>query len=262
MRFFINADDFGWTDLLNAAIHESLCRGWIQQTSLMMNCGALEEAVRLTEQSGYRDRVCFHLNLMDGAPLTENIKSTALCYPKAGTFRNANAKRILRRCMSPRAIRAIRKECEAQMRAFRDRGFTSTRIDSHRWCLFHLPVWIAIRPLLKRYGFQTTRTPKGHLFETNKGVMRLYFRFVAALVGTALRYPETWSGCGGEMAEQKPGEGGHGDPLVELYVHPKMIDGVSTDTFFTYEKEQKPVEEVAAFAAGHGRLDDPYRAEG
>ena len=158
MKYFIGADDFGWNANLNEAIDMALCKGWVQRASLMVNAYGFSEAVRLAKEHGYADRISFHLNLAEETPLTEEIKRTVFTYnADKGKFCRMSNKGMQVRCMSHAVVKAIRTESEAQMRRFRDSGFTSTRIDSHRWCMFNLPVWHAIEPLLKQYGFTTPR---------------------------------------------------------------------------------------------------------
>lgn len=255
MRYFINADDFGINHSKTEAIDLGVRAGWIQRTSLIVNSEATAEACALARQHDYMDRVCFHLNLASGTPLTEAVKKTALC-DGSGNFCKAKAKAIQKRCMSRRAILAIREECEAQMRAFRSLGFKSKHLDSHTWCLCNLPVWIAVKPLLSRYGFETTRALSGHRLQTSSFLMRLYQKLVESRMRKKLRILEAWSGCGREVCSAREKSVIGADSLIEWYVHPDMIDGVSTDSLFSYHKEAKPLEEVAKLASSLGQLQD------
>ena len=110
----MNADDFGRDSGRTEAIDICMRQGLLQRASLMVNMECTEEAAALAKSGAYMDRVCFHLNLTDGLPLTNAIRSTAIC-DSNGKIIRANQKTVQRRCFSRGAISAIRQECEAQM---------------------------------------------------------------------------------------------------------------------------------------------------
>ena len=242
MTVFINADDFGLSQSKTQAIDWGIQAGWIQRTSLIVNGEAVEQAVTLCRAHGYADRVCFHLNLVEGKPLTDEITETALC--SGGVFCEIKNRTLLCRGMSPRTIRAIRRECEAQMRRFRELGFTSAHIDSHKWCLCSLPAWLAIRPLLEEYGFKTTRTLNGHRLSSCGGAMRRYYRMLVRMISGSLRTEEDWSGCGSELERALSAGKLNEQMRAELYVHPDMNGERAVDALYSYRREQKPLEEV------------------
>ena len=45
----------------------------------MVNMPYVDEAVRISKDNGFSDKVGLHLNLVEGRPLTENIRDTVLC---------------------------------------------------------------------------------------------------------------------------------------------------------------------------------------
>ena len=252
MKYVMNADDFGRDAGRTAAIDACMRQGLLQRASLMVNMESTKEAAELAKAGGYMDRVCFHLNLADGIPLTTGILDTAIC-GKTGTFARAAQKTVQRRCCSRKAISAIRRECEAQMQQFRDMGFTSTHMDSHLWCLCSLPVWLAIRPLMKKYGFRTVRTMKGHMLTSNGGKLLLYYKALQFFIRCCgIRHPEVWSGCPDEFMKQRNSCGADARKTVEIYVHPNMIDGIPTDTVFSYCWEKRPVSDEVALLSDIG----------
>lgn len=257
MEYFVTADDFGNTLTITQAINECILRGWVQNTCLLLNREALEQAVQLAKQNSYMDKVCFHLNLSTGYPLTDSIKKTRLC-DSSGKFCEASNAKIHRFCLSRYAIEAIREECEAQIKLFRSLGFTSIRIDSHMWRMCNLPVLIAIRPLIKKYGFKTTRTLSGHLLNSCKGLMRIYYRIMQFIMNLFFEVKENWCGSGGEFSKAiKKGKNISG--VIELYVHPDMVDNIPTDIFYSYSsnyanRESRSVENVVSYLKKHGDL--------
>lgn len=253
MRYFINADDFGINQNRTEAIHQGITKGWIQKTSLIVNMYALDEALKLADENGYMDRLRFHLNLADGFPLTDDVRRTALC-DKEGRFCKLHPVKIQLRCMYPRAIKAIRKEAEAQMKKYRDLGFASDYLDSHMWCMCNLPVWIAIKPLLKKYGFTTTRTMVGHRINAANSIVRLFFKYIFRLVKKELKINEAWCGSMGELIKAEKAGQINDNMLIELYVHPEFYDGVAMDNYYDYRGGKKPIEEIAAMVAEYGTL--------
>lgn len=214
--------------------------GTVQSCSLLVNLEHTGYAVELSKAHGYQEKVCFHLNLSEGRPLTGDIQRTGLCNT-AGDFRWANSKRILASCLSAGAIRAIRIEAEAQIRRFRDYGFTSYRLDSHDWILFNLPVWLAVKPLLKENGMETTRTACDSWIQRKPLPLWLYYRWMEKLIRKSLRMEATWSG--GLRSFQRASEKGliQPDTRAEIMTHPDLLDGELID-FSNHERI--PLQEV------------------
>lgn len=261
MRYFIHADDFGLRSHGNIAVDKAFRAGWIQRASLIVNIPVTEEACALAKEGGYQDRICFHLNLTHGEPLTDPIKNTFFCGPD-GKFWGAQLKTMAILGMSPRVIRAIRQECEAQMQRFRDLGFTSSHIDAHFWCMCAGPVWQAIRPLVKQYGFTTTRTLQGHQFSTATGIIKQYLKAIFHSTGRVLRYAEDSALLFKEFRHRGEVGGFEEDECIELYVHPRMVDGVCKDVRNSrIIADQFPMADIAAAAKQLGTLIDPGKED-
>lgn len=222
MRYFIHGDDFGRSHSRNLAIDRLMGEGSLDGTSLIVNLESTNEAVLLARQGGYEEKVCFHLNLSEGTPLTEAIRKTGLCR-QSGDFRWAGSKRILATCLSARTVRAIREEAEKQMQCFRALGFSSKRMDSHDWVLFNLPVWLAVKPLLKQYGFEITRTACENWIRTKNRPLRTYYKGMAKRIGGALQLASSWSG--GIRSLERAYDRGliRADTVAEIMTHPIML---------------------------------------
>ena len=249
MRYIINADDFGRNHNKTIAIDRAFRQGFIHRASLIMNMESMEEAVALAKDGNYTDRIGFHLNLTDGTPLTEPIKNTPVCNEK-GEFCRCSNKRFQRKCCRRRVILAIRQECEAQMRLFREKGFTSDHVDSHRWCHCNLPVWLAIRPLFRKYGFRTVRTMKGHMLTYEAGKLRAYYALLQRFIRfTGVSFSESWAGVSEEFLNLVVPAAGRYKGVVEVYMHPDIIDGKVQDIEFNYKYEKRPLDEIVALLA-------------
>lgn len=252
MQYFISADDFGYNHTINAATDEAFMKGQIQRASLMMNMEGTEEAVSLAREHGYMDKVAFHLNLTVWYPLTEDVKKTYICNSE-GRFRyGVTNYQVHKYALSREVIAKIRKECEAQMKKFRAYGFTSKHIDAHRWIICNIPVFFALWPLLRKYGFRTTRSLDGHYLNSINGEDRKYCKKVYSLIKLKLRVKENWSGCPSEFFDKAENEGFKKSARAEVYVHPDMIDGTAVDLFYNYANDLKPIAEIADKALRFG----------
>lgn len=70
MRLIINADDFGMTPGVTAAILHAMVHGIVTSTTMMVNMHGTEEAARLV-QDGTVTAVGLHINVTLGKPLTD-----------------------------------------------------------------------------------------------------------------------------------------------------------------------------------------------
>lgn len=155
LKLIVNADDFGMSHTKNLAINQAMRTGLCTQTSIVVNTPGFNEAVQLAQEGGYSDKVSLHLNLTVGKPLTEEISENKnWCVNGEFLYRPIikSYKQIL-----PTDILCIRNELEAQILCFLNSGFKLKRIDSHNWVHIRLPVWLALKPLLKKYNILSVR---------------------------------------------------------------------------------------------------------
>ena len=106
---------------------------------------------------------------------------------------------------------------------------------------------------MKKFGFHTVRTMKGHMFTSNSGKLLIYYRYLQFLMHFhGIRNPEIWSGCLEEFKNQLGSSSTHSRKAFEIYVHPNMIDGIPMDTVFNYRGERRPVADEAALLSDLG----------
>ena len=117
----------------------------------------------------------------------------------------------------------IRNEAEAQMRRFREMGFTSKHLDSHDWILFNLPVWLAVKPLIGKYGFETTRVGCEAWMRRKSFFLWKYYQWMNKLIRKNFRMMEAWSGGLRTIQEEQTRipEG-----RAEIIMHPDIVDGI------------------------------------
>ena len=148
----VNADDFGYSKVINQAIMTCLDRGLISSTTIMANMPGFDEACELAISGRYADRVGIHLNLTEGQPLLSDLQSnTALC-DASGQFR-----RFRPRILSKSDRRMIAAEVEAQILRCRGAGLRLTHADSHQHVHNEPLVLLAIQPVLSRLGIRNLR---------------------------------------------------------------------------------------------------------
>ena len=132
MQYILNADDFGRTETVNEAIVYGFEHHYLDRTSIMVNMPYFEEAVTLSEQHGFKDKVGLHINLTSGIPLTEPIKTVNTFCGENGCFNGRIFKdRRMMLILSHREKKAVKLEVEAQIKKYLDYGFTLMHADSH-----------------------------------------------------------------------------------------------------------------------------------
>ena len=179
MQLVVNADDLGMDKNKNMAVMQSLTEHYCTQASIVVNCGdATQEAVRMIKKNDLGDKIGLHINLTVGEPLTNDIKACKL-YCKNGNFIYdpwlISTKKLIK-VLWPRHIKAIRIELEAQIKAYLDCGFELRHIDSHNWVHLLLPIWLALRPLLKKYEIKSVRGIRPGMIQKGRWKYSLYYR--------------------------------------------------------------------------------------
>lgn len=219
MKFLINADDFGFTHSMNEAIVCCFKKGYIQRTSIMTNMPFFEEAIELSKNNGFFDKVGMHLNISEGEPITEEMKSnTHFC--RDGYFHDEIFKSTRNRFFLTEEDRhCLELEIEAQMRKYIDAGFKLMHIDSHRFSHNNLSVIIPLVKLAKKHGFNSMRIME--IRKNDKLLRKLYKQMIIAYVsnyfsvsGQFLQHLENYT----------PSRG-----LAEFMTHPNIVNGKLVD---------------------------------
>jgi len=146
-KIIINADDFGYSTIVNDAIVRSFQRNLITSTSLMVNMPGFEDAVRLVREHPFLPgKVGLHLNLTEGYPLSTAIRQCKrFCHPSGYFIYNGQRPLFF---LNIREKRAVYKELKAQLdRAFAA-GIRPSHLDSHD----HIHTEWVIAKLVVRLG--------------------------------------------------------------------------------------------------------------
>ncbi|MCC7667789.1 ChbG/HpnK family deacetylase [Liquorilactobacillus satsumensis] len=224
----INADDFGQTCETNNGILRCFKEKIISETSIVVNSNYFNDAVSLAKRYGFQDRVGLHLNLVEGVPLTKNIckiRSYVLNEKFVYDIKTVQKINLLH-------VQYLREEIEAQIQRYLKAGFTFGHLDSHHYTLCDLPVWLAAKPLLRKYNFSSIRYIGNSWYEGSI-LHRKYCHWLeeqydhtnlrhVKFVGSIYRYKKQLELQDPRLINQNQ---------VEIYVHPIEINKHLYDNF-------------------------------
>ena len=164
----INADDFGLNEHCSKAIAQAFREGLITDTTMMATGEYFDEAVELAKEQGFIDKIGIHLNITEGEPLTEDIKSC----PRFVTDGRFNKQYNRTKPLTKEEKSAIYQELTAQMEKIQNAGIQITHADSHH----HIHTGIFIAPIVakvcKEHGITKMRLHR------NLGKINAIKRFV------------------------------------------------------------------------------------
>ena len=230
MRITINADDFGRDAKVNKAIVASFTKGYINQTTLMMNMPECETAVELARQNGFQDKLGLHLNFREGIPLTEAIRGCRECCDEGGVFRTRSFA-MGWRPLEKRLANAVAAETRAQVESYLSFNLPLMHCDGHHHVHNRLQLAYVVLPILKEYGFRSVRNRYTSLVKFPRGIESMVRNAVFAWLVKKYGFETTqffggWDGervSGGVMKFKRFGS-------VEIMVHPnynvvgKLVD--------------------------------------
>lgn len=243
----INADDFGLTESCSKAISEAFEKKLISSTTACANGEYIEEAYALALKNGFLDKVGIHINLTEGAPLTEEISHDPF-FCESGKFHG----RIARlKKPTKEQLNELKEELTAQIERLRRLGFSLSHADSHHH--IHTCVYFenAIKDVLFSYGITKLRIHR------NVGKIPVYKKIVKKWYNKKLR-KQGFSVCRyfGRTEDfiLKPKTLQRG--TSEIMVHPDYNDqGILVNRVETADGNPsgKPLKEVEALVRG-GKL--------
>lgn len=151
-EIIVNADDFGMSREVNAAIVRAFHDGLLTSTTVMANMPGLEEACAIASDS-LTGKVGVHLNLTEGRPLTTPILRCERLSTADGMFRpRARLWRLTRL-----ETEAVFLELQAQVRACIERGIVPSHMDSHHHIHAEWAVGSVVIEIARQYGIRGVR---------------------------------------------------------------------------------------------------------
>lgn len=157
-RLIVTADDFGLCPEINQAVIEAHVSGILTCASLMVTGEAAEEAAMLARKNPSL-KVGLHLVLVDGASVLPPGEIPDLV-DSNGCFSSRLVASGIRRYFSARVREQITRECEAQIRKFRDMGLEMDHLNSHAHQHIHPAICDIVLPLVRNYRIPGVRLPR------------------------------------------------------------------------------------------------------
>lgn len=202
-KIIINADDFGLTESCSKAIAKAFCENLISSTTACANGEYIEKAYNLACENDFLDKVGVHINLTEGKPLTDAIKSDAF-FCENGEF-HGRINRLKR--PTKQGFAEIKEEITAQIERLKSIGFNLTHADSHHH--IHTDVFFidTVKGVLSEYGINKIRLHRnfGYIKFYKKIIKRIYNNKLHKLgfittdkmgsVEDVCNYPETVKTC-------------------------------------------------------------------
>lgn len=158
----LNADDFGRSPEINAAVVQAHRAGVLTSASLMITGEAAAEAVSLAREMPSLS-VGLHVVLVDGRSALPPSAIPRLVDAQ-GLFCRRPFQAGLRHALLGREGRAqLRRELEAQLERFAETGLPLAHVDGHCHLHVHPVVFRELAPLAERHGAGCFRLPQDDL---------------------------------------------------------------------------------------------------
>lgn len=214
----INADDFGYSESVNQAIATAFAQGLISSTTIMANAPAFEHACKLAKRQGFADKVGIHLNLTEGAPLSDDIKRSRIFCDDKGLF---SFQRFRHYWLPSNELTLLSREISLQIMRCRTHGLQLTHADSHHHVHTELFISLTVAKTLKKFGIPYLRlTDNVRRASFLRRAYKSNLNFLIAMHG--LKGTNYFCDLSDISSMGKQCEAN--DVVVELMVHPAFSD--------------------------------------
>ena len=161
-RVIFNADDFGASASINAAVLRAHREGVLTSASLMVTGDAAAEAIEIARANPGL-AVGLHVVLVRGRSALPASELPHLV-DSAGRFRDDAARAGAYYFFSRAARRELARELEAQLQLFARTGLPLAHVDGHLNLHVHPAVLPLLVPLAQRYGARGFRLPNDDIW--------------------------------------------------------------------------------------------------
>lgn len=157
-QLIVNADDFGWSSGVNAAVAALYDAGVVTSTSLMVGCPAASEAVELArERPGLA--VGLHVTLAGAPALLSAAELPHLC-DATGWLPRDWRRAALGYTLLPAWRCELRRELEAQFTRFGELELPWSHVDTHLHTGLTPAIFRELLPMCRRFGATAVRIPE------------------------------------------------------------------------------------------------------
>ncbi len=194
LKKIFNADDFGISKGVNAAIVKAHREGILNSASLMINQKYADEAVKLAKEMPELE-IGLHVNLTNEYPAAP-ARQIPLLVDGQGKLKNGFVNLFLLSFLKPRQLRQqAETEMRAQIAKYLATGLPLQHLDSHRHIHLIPPIFKAMRKLQKEFEVPRIRVMNENIFNTLKYNKNKSWLFDGALIKyVLLRFLCWWNG--------------------------------------------------------------------
>lgn len=235
LQKIFNADDFGISKGVNAAIVKAHREGILNSASLMINQKYAAEAVKLAKEMPELE-MGLHVNLTNEYPAA-SAQEIPLLVDGQGKLKNGFVNLLLLSFFKPRQLRLqVEIEMRAQIAKYLTTGLPLQHLDSHRHVHMIPQIFKTMRKLQKEFEIPRIRVMNENIFNTLKYNHNKSWLFDGALIKyVLLRFLCWWNGYKNDVyfytlmytckiaKEQFSGvKIPQGYKAVEIMIHPGM----------------------------------------
>lgn len=235
LQKIFNADDFGISKGVNAAIVKAHREGILNSASLMINQKYAAEAVKLAKKMPELE-MGLHVNLTNEYPAA-SAQEIPLLVDGQGKLKNGFVNLLLLSFFKPRQLRQqVEIEMRAQIAKYLTTGLPLQHLDSHRHVHMIPQIFKIMRKLQKEFEVPRIRVMNENIFNTLKYNHNKSWLFDGALIKyVLLRFLCWWNGYKNDVyfytlmytckiaKEQFSGvKIPQGYKAVEIMIHPGM----------------------------------------
>lgn len=235
LQKIFNADDFGISKGVNAAIVKAHREGILNSASLMINQKYAAEAVKLAKEMPELE-MGLHVNLTNEYPAA-SAQEIPLLVDGQGKLKNGFVNLLLLSFFKPRQLRLqVEIEMRAQIAKYLTTGLPLQHLDSHRHVHMIPQIFKTMRKLQKEFEVSRIRVMNENIFNTLKYNHNKSWLFDGALIKyVLLRFLCWWNGYKNDVyfytlmytckiaKEQFSGvKIPQGYKAVEIMIHPGM----------------------------------------
>lgn len=194
LKKIFNADDFGISKGVNAAIVKAHREGILNSASLMINQKYAADAVKLAKEMPELE-IGLHVNLTNEYPAALS-RQIPLLVDGQGKLKNGFVNLFLLSFLKPRQLQQqAETEMRAQIAKYLATGLPLQHLDSHRHIHLIPPIFKAMRKLQKEFEVPRIRVMNENIFNTLKYNKNKSWLLDGALIKyVLLRFLCWWNG--------------------------------------------------------------------
>lgn len=237
LKRIFNADDFGISKGVNAAIEKAHKEGILNSASLMVNQKYAPEAIEKARQMPDLE-MGLHINLTNEEPAA-NPKDIPLLVGENGKLKNGFVNLLLLSFLHPCELaRQVEIEVRAQIEKYMQSGLKLEHLDSHRHVHLIPVIFKVVKKLGDEFNVQRIRLMNENIFNTIKQNQAKSYLFDGGIIKyMLLRFLSWWNSyksdvyfytilftCKISSEQFKNVKIPHGYKAVEIMIHPGRPD--------------------------------------